>query len=344
VSNPTQDQPPQPTSPSIGKSATPRQLERFLRIDNLLRYQHRPTAGSMAAELECSERTVRDDIAWMRDRFDAPIESSKARGYYYTDDTWRLPTVPLTQGELFALTLGARMLTAYAGSVYQDELKSAVSRLAERLPVPMAVDLQKLAEENVIFRVGAELDLNPEIWHNLERASQERRRVWMRYGTPGKEESERELDAYVLHLSRNNPYVTGWCHSRQMVRDFRVDRIRELKLLPTKFEVDPGFDRRAHFDRMFQHEVGGEPQLVQIWFDAATAPYIVERRWHRSQELEKHPDGAVTLRMTVPGLNEVKRWVLFYGAAARVLGPPELVAMVRAEVKGLGQFYQEVES
>jgi predicted DNA-binding transcriptional regulator YafY len=317
-----------------------RHLERFLKIDEFLRSRGRYTADSLGLLLEVSERTIRDDIKFMRDRFDAPIESTKARGYYYTDLDWRLPTVPLSQGELFALMLGARMLDAYAGSVYRDELKSAIGRLAERLPVPMAVDLQQLAQENVLFRVGAELDLDPEVWHRLERAAQDHFRVWMRYGTPGKEVSEREFDPYVLHISRNNPYVTGWCHVRQMVRDFRVDRVRELRLLEVKFEIDPGFDRRSHFSRAFQHELGGELRLVEVWFDAATAPYIVERRWHESQRFDRHEDGSVTLRMEVPGMAEVKRWVLYYGAGARVLGPPELVELVRSELRGMNDLYQ----
>jgi predicted DNA-binding transcriptional regulator YafY len=49
----------------------------------------------------------------------------------------------LSQGELFALTLGARMLESYAGSAYAEELKGAIARLAERLPEKTWVDWQK---------------------------------------------------------------------------------------------------------------------------------------------------------------------------------------------------------
>ena len=318
-----------------------RRLERLLKIDTLLRSSHRQTADGMAIELEVTERTVRSDIEFMRDRYSAPIECNKSQGYHYTYSDWRLPTIPLTQGELFTLTLGANMLEAYAGSAYQADLKTAIARLAERLPEQNWFDLQQLAQENVMFRCGAELNLDPQIWQVLEEACQKRKRVKMIYGTPGKAVSEREFDAYVLHFARNNPYVTGWCHSRQMVRDFRVDRIRSLDLLKQTFEVSESFDRKAHFGRMFQHEVGGVAQLIVIWFDGRSAPYIRERRWHPTQSLEEHPDGAVTLRMEVPGLNEVKRWVLFYGAGARVLGPPELVEMVRSELAGMNELYGE---
>ncbi len=220
-----------------------RQQERILNLDSLLRNSDRTTAGYLATELEVSERTVRADIEFLRNRLGAPIECSRKKGYFYADLSWRLSTVPLTQGELFALTLGARMLDAYAGSAYGEELRGAIAQLAERLPEQAWVDLQQLAQENVVFRAGAGLNLDPKIWQSLERACQKRRRVKMVYFTATRnQESERELDPYVLHFQKNNPYVTGWCHRNQAVRDFRVDRVRSLEVLQERFTVHPTFD------------------------------------------------------------------------------------------------------
>ncbi len=223
-----------------------RRLERLLRLDELLREQGRQTAETLAAELERTERTIRSDIEFLRNRYGAPIQFSQQKGWYYTDPDWRLPTVALTQGELFALTLGARMLRTYAGSAYAQELEGAIAQLAQRLPEQTWVDLQQLAEQNMLFRTGAELDLNPEIWQCLEQACQKRKRVWMRYATPGKPVSEREVDPYLLHISQANPYMTGWCHKRQEVRWFRVDRIQAVELQKEQFEIDAAFDREAH--------------------------------------------------------------------------------------------------
>ncbi len=318
-----------------------RQLERLLAIDELIRQGNRPTAVSLGERLEVSDRTIRSDLAFLRDRYYAPLEYSPKRGYYYTEPDWRLPSISLSQGELFALTLGARLLAAYSGSAYGEQLQSAITQLAQRLPEQTYVDLQQLATERVLFRTGAQLDLDPQIWHTLEQGCQQQRRVWMRYGTPGKPVSERELDPYILHFSRNNPYVTGWCHLRQEPRWFRVDRIQAIRLLDQRFEVEPSFDRDAHLESAFQHEVGGIPQGVAIWFDPATAPYIRERRWHATQEIEEHGDGSLTLRLVVRGLNEMKRWVLFYGGGARVLEPPELVDLIKGELKQMQARYQE---
>jgi predicted DNA-binding transcriptional regulator YafY len=319
-----------------------RHLERLLQIDTLVRSEQRQTATHLAKMLEVSERTVRNDLAFLRDRYHAPIEYSKSKGWHYSDSDWRLSSISLSQGELFALTLGARMLQAYAGSVYQSELQDAIARLAERLPEQTWINLQQLAEQNVLFRVGAELDLDAEVWQSLEQACQQRQRVWIRYYSPTNNEiSEREIDPYVLHFSRNNPYVTGFCHLRQKVRWFRVDRIHQLELRPEQFEIDPSFDRESHFADAFQHEVGGVPTPMAIWFDARTAPYIRERRWHSTQQIEEQPDESLILRFVVRGLNEVKRWVLFYGKGAKVLEPPELVKMVGEELRSMNALYQE---
>ena len=319
-----------------------RHLERLLKIDTLLRNRERQTANHLAQILEVSERTIREDISFLRDRYFAPIEWSKAKGYHYTDLEWRLPSISLTQGELFALTLGARMLETYSGSAYATELRSAISRLGERLPEQMYVDLQQVADEQIIFRGGGGIDLDPETWQGLEIACRTQKSVQMTYFTASRNTtSDRKLDPYLLHIYRGtNPYVIGFCHNREKMLWFRVDRIRKILVLPDSFERDPTFDAKAHLDQIFQAEAGGDPIEVKLWFDAVTSPYIRERRWHPTQSLEEHPDGAVTLRMEVPGLNEVKRWVLFYGAGARVLGPPELVVMVRSELAGMNELYK----
>ncbi len=205
--------------------AMSRHLERLLQIDTLLRSGQRQTADSLGAFTEVSERTIRSDIAFLRDRYHAPISFNRIKGYYYTDPTWRLPTIILSQGELFALTLGARMLEAYAGSAYALNLRSAIARLGERLPEQTWVDLQQLAEDRILFRGGAEIDLDPVVWHRLEDACQTRKTVQMTYYTASRDAvSERALDPYVLHIYRGtNPYVIGYRHKRQEIRWFGCD-------------------------------------------------------------------------------------------------------------------------
>lgn len=318
-----------------------RQEERIIRLDQLLRNRDRTTAQYLADELEVSERTVRSDIEFLRERLHAPIQKTKKRGYYYEDPTWRLSTYPLTQGELFALTLGARMLNAYSGTAYRQELESAITRLSERLPEKNWVDLQRLSEEHLLFRSGASIDLDPAIWHSLENACHRQQSVFMTYFTASRNAtSDRLFDPYLLHIYRGtNPYVIGYCHNRKMVRWFRVDRIRKLEPKSDGFIRDLAFDPQQYLDHIFQCEVGLGAVDVVIDFDLCTAPYIKDRRWHPSQQLVEESDGSITLSMTVSGLNDLKRWILSYGKGAKAISPPELVAMIKAEIEEMTSYY-----
>jgi Predicted transcriptional regulator len=318
-----------------------RHLERLLELDHLIRSRQRPTNPILAEALEVSDRTIRSDIAFLRDRYHAPLEYKRNLGWHYTDNNWRLPSISLSQGELFALILGARMLESYSGSTYENELRSSIDRLAERLPEQTWINLQQLANERIIFRSGAEIKLDPQIWEQLIEACRTCRQVWIHYYAATRNaESERVIDPYLLHIYRGtNPYIIGFCNKRQDYRWFRVDRIKQLKVLDQTFIRNPEFNSKTYLDSIFQQEVGGKPVPVMIWFDQNTAPFIRERRWHISQEIQEHSDGSLTLCLTVGGLNDIKRWVLGYGKGAIVKEPPELVGLVQTEIEGMFSHY-----
>ena len=201
--------------------------------------------------------------------------------------------------------------------------------------------LPSAPKEHILFRTEATLDLDPVIWNNLEHACHRQQSVQMTYYTASRNSTgDRIFDPYLLHIYRGtNPYVIGYCHTRKMIRWFRVDRIRKLEPKIDKFIRDPSFDPSQYLDQIFQHEVGDGTVGVEIQFDSATAPYIRERKWHPSQKLIEHPDESVTLTMTVSGLNDIKRWVLSYGKGARVLEPPQLISIVKLELEGMANYY-----
>lgn len=54
-------------------------------------------------------------------------------------------------------------------------------RARKRLPEKTWVNVQQLAEEYILFGAGAEIDLDPDIWHKLEDAWSQRKSVMMTY-------------------------------------------------------------------------------------------------------------------------------------------------------------------
>lgn len=325
-------------------STMSRHLLRLLEIDSMIRDNRRFTTREMAEKLEVSERTLRSDIAFLRDRFNAPLDFSPKKGFHYTDKKWRLPSINLSISELFAVMLGAKMLESYAGSAYINDLDSAILRLTERVPKEIQINTEKLSDQRIIFTGGAETYIDPEILRNLVTAIDNVKQIKIEYYTASRDQfSERIVNPYNLRIHRGtNYYIIGFCHNRQAIRYFRVDRIKKLQLLSCSFARDPTFNIQDHINDSFQIELAeGQPQLVTIWFSPSTTPYVRDRRWHITQKIEEHADGSMILQMETTGLNDLKRWVLGYGGGALVLSPPELVNLVRAEVQQMVQNYGE---
>jgi predicted DNA-binding transcriptional regulator YafY len=69
----------------------------------------------------------------------------------------------------------------------------------------------------------------------LSMATYQRRRLWMHYRSREQRETERHFDPYQLVSTIGLWYVIGYCHLRQDIRTFRLDRIQALHLCDDTF-------------------------------------------------------------------------------------------------------------
>ena len=122
-------------------------LARIMAIDQAVRAGRWPNARTLAEQLEVQPRTIRRDIAYMRDQLRAPLEFDAARhGFYYTEPAYRLPYFQMTEGELVALLLAERLLGQYRGTPFEQDLHRAFARITQLLPESVSVRLDALAD------------------------------------------------------------------------------------------------------------------------------------------------------------------------------------------------------
>ena len=134
---------------------------------------------------------------------------------------------------------------------------------------------------------------------------------------------EREVDPYKLWYVNNGLYLVGHDHREGALRTFAVERIQAAKLTNRRFEIPSDFNFEEFRQTAF-NVIWGEPREVKIRFSPKQAPYIRERTWHPSQTIELCDDGRIIITLHVAGLDEVKRWLIGFGAEAEVLLPLEL--------------------
>lgn len=124
------------------------------------------------------------------------------------------------------------------------------------------------------------------------------------------------------------------------IRVLAVERISQIETTQNTFTYPTGFDPEALLDRSFGMYYD-DPLEVKIWFSADQARYIRERQWAQEQKITKRKDGSIVLWMKTSGWYDVKKWVLSFGADARVLEPLHLRDKIRKEVDMMLQGYGE---
>jgi predicted DNA-binding transcriptional regulator YafY len=97
----------------------------------------------------------------MRNQLKAPISFSRAqRGYYYSEDTYRLPFLQLSEGELLAIYFSERILHQFRGTPSEPVLRRVIDKLAEMLPDSVTVRLDFITDFLLVLpAVQAEYDL-----------------------------------------------------------------------------------------------------------------------------------------------------------------------------------------
>lgn len=318
-------------------------LERMSKLHALLQAGAYPNCASLAREFEISKKTAQRDLDFMRDRLALPIVyDARKFGFYYTRPVDSLPSLDVSEGELVALFIAQKALHQHHGTVYEAPLRSACTKIAEAMKDRISVDIHDLANR-VFFKGESVSEVEPEIFEAVGSAVRECRELKFVYQKLEAERGEtRRVRPYHLGCVNNQWYLFGWDLQRDEMRTFVLSRLQKPKVLAETFERPRDFS----IESFLLHSLGvfssqKAPQTVRIRFTAWAAQIVRERAWHASQRLTELEKGCVELEMRLSSFVEVERWILSFGAHARVVEPAALVETMRSRVAEMKKLYRE---
>jgi len=306
---------------------------RLITLIMLLQRQPNQTAAQLAQTLNVSVRTVQRYIT-MLDEMGIPIYAERGPyGGYALVRGYKMPPLVFTPQEAVAVCLGTRFLEQVWGRLYQEAARGALAKLDNVLPDEQRGEVAWASQ--TLLAIGMHL-ANPNLslphLDKLWEAVHARQRVRLSYrGRNQPEPLQRDVDPYVLVHGWGWQYCLGYCHLRQAIRSFRVDRILELALLEQNFEIPADFDLEAY--------VAGEPYFqgrvqVRLYFGREVALVALDHRAYWDT-LEEQPDGSIVVSFATPELEAAASIVLSYGYPAVVLEPEELGELVRERARAI---------
>jgi predicted DNA-binding transcriptional regulator YafY len=262
----------------------------------------------------------------------------------YCDDGYRLieksglKKLSLTLEEALALIYGIKLLEKQQGPIRAGtELKE---KLFDLLPNQLRNEIEDLQKQvEVSANTAVDYSKSSGLFKRLNEAIREQQSLNMEYYsfTSG-ELKTRTADPYQIVYRDGFWYLVAFCHLRNEIRLFRVDRIRKLELTLESFVKPPDFDLESYLGSAWQME-RGEEFVFQVRLGGSAARYARETRFHPSQEIREMADGSLILTAKACGLKSVTRWVLQFGGEAEVLEPVELREMVAGEARKMCERY-----
>ncbi len=313
--------------------------DRLLAIVLELQGKGRQRAEDLAATFETSKRTIYRDIQALG-QAGVPLISVPGHGYSLMKGYF-LPPLSFTTDEATMLLLGSDFMARNFDAQYRAAAQLAGRKIAGVLPEKLRDEVQYL-QSNIRFIVmdGPERSAEPEKLQQLRRAIIERTTVRFRYHTrhaeDGREaQSTREADPYSLVHVSTAWHLVAYCHMRQGIRYFRLDRMEKLELLAKTFT------RRTDF-QMGDYQGRERNIIVRALFDRKVARWAHESRSYYAVTEEETPEGLmVTLR--VRQVSEVLQWLLSWGRHVHILEPESLRKRLVEEAEGMLRNHQNIE-
>lgn len=302
---------------------------RVLTVLELLQSRSRLTGGELAERLEVDRRTVRRYISTLQE-LGVPVESEPGRyGGYRLRPGYKLPPMMFTEDEALAIVLGLLVSRRVGFGEPAAAAEGALSKIDRVLPDRLRGRVQAVQGALTFTPIrGIGRLPNPATLLTLASAADANQQVWMRY-RGATDETERAVDPYGVVHHRGRWYVVGWCHLRNDVRMFRLDRV--LALEPRAETAERTNPRPVDFDcvdfvlESLATVPWGWPVevLLEIPIDVARRRLAPDLG-----TLEETSSGGVILRTQADPLDWMARELVAIDCPFRILHPPELRAAV----------------
>ncbi|WP_406859867.1 WYL domain-containing protein [Streptomyces sp. HUAS MG47] len=242
------------------------------------------------------------------------IDTDGDRIWWHNPDDVAAP-LRLAADEATALLVAARAVATLPGLREGD--REALLRATAKLEAAAGEVAGASSRLSVTF------ESEGGVFAEVDRAISERRRLWVRYYSPARDElTEREVDPIRL-FAVGHTYMEAWCHLSEARRTFRLDRVAEIRILE-EASAPPEIELRDLSEGLVQPSAE-DPEVV-----VETGPggrWVAEYYPHdRAEEL---PDGGLRITLRTPAPASLRRLALRLGSDGRIVAPQDLADSAR---------------
>lgn len=308
--------------------------DRLLHILNLLRARKNMNAAALARECGVTERSVYRDIISLSE---ANIPIYYDHGYRLASDNF-LPPLNFDYEEYHCLRLALDSSPLARTGYYAEVLR----RVRAKVDAGVSETVKKLKRSapevtNLEIPMTGSSEGSEQFYRTLESGIADDLRIRMTYESIESGITERIVEPYFIVFKARAFYFVAYCLLREELRTFRIDRVSDMTLTDEHFVRKIGINPRDYFEGSWEIYSGDATEVV-VRFANTAARVVKSTQHHPLEQIVEIDQDNIEYRVTVNGLEEIKRWILGFGEDAEVVYPLEL----KKELAQLGGFLQSI--
>ena len=325
--------------------------ERIHMIDQMLAGRKFVPFTELQDRLEISKATIKRDLAFMRDRLNAPIIFDRDLGGYRFDKSmelagnqYELPGLWFSAEEINALlTMQHLLANLDTGGLLGPHIQPLISRLTAIIGASEG-ELTEVQKRIKIESVGAR-QFHLDQFQAVGSALLRRKRLIMDYHARGTDEvTRREVSPQRLVYYRDNWYLDAWCYLRNGLRNFSVDAIRRVEILENNAEDISEAQLNEVLGSGYGIFSGKNINWATLHFNAERARWVATERWHPNQKGKFLADGTYELKVPYNDDRELIMDIMKHGSLVEVKEPQELRDKLTDEINQMQLVYQHHKS
>ena len=140
-----------------------------------------------------------------------------------------------------------------------------------------------------------------------------------------------KVSPFRLLINDGNYYLLAFDDKAQDMRTYRIDRMKDVRLLPEPQEGKEAFeaiDLQSYTQRVFSM-FGGEKQLVAMQFENHLLDSVIDRFGTKNASYSKVDDERFSVSVEVELSNQFYSWLLQFGEKAKITHPKAVVNKMR---------------
>lgn len=296
-------------------------IYRLIGIITTLQQQKTVTAPYLAEKFEVSRRTISRDIEDICKAGIPLVTTQGAGGGISIMEGFSLDTTIFTKQELAAIFTGLKSLDSVSRSASGETLARKIGgSQAVSLADHMAIDLASHYKDDLASKL-----------EQMKAAIQASRCISFRYYYE-KGEADKLIEPCLLVFKWSDWYVFGFCRQRQDFRLYKLRRLWNLEVTEEPFSPREIPEEKKRFGSHMTDDY-----MVAALYDPSLKYRLVEE--YGPACFTPQEDGRLYAEWGFTTREQAVEWFLRFGRKVKVLGPPEMVERMKAELDAARDLY-----